>query len=605
MNLVQALSLICDSMKTTNHKYDTTMKLRLFVFLSIFPLVLSAEPVKNAKKRTNKVETNMTKQESYADELFDAVENKSLDKVKKLISGGAPVNSKNDDDQTILQAMLRIDGYAKERENIVNYLIEHGAEINFIAAFGETLLHEAVGHNMFSTVELLLKKGSDHTKTTEYGKTPLFYANNVEMIKLLINQNAGTLTDVDKEGNTLLHNAVGIKPEFEIVKYMLKHVDVNIMNKDGDTALIEVLSFDYFPEKRQVIVDYLLEKGADVNITGKNGRSAFSVAVRNQKLDLSIIERLIKAGADINHKDKYGIQAVHFAAANNLEYLKYLVEKGAEINVATEDTGSTPLQIATQYDREKTVKYLLERGAEVNTKDAEGKTALNIALEEDNADVTLMLQAKGATATDGKEIKLIAEKNEQRKAEEKARKKAEITDLASAIRSKKLDEVKKYFTETKNGPKGKELNMHKVGLYSLKKANLEIFKYFVENGLDTNLKDDGYSMLHDAVFYNQIDIARYLIKRGQDINAISPDGKSVFSMNANSSVAMVEFLIESGVNIDKEKEANIVQEALGYSAPVMAEYFIEQGYEFDPKLLKNEKFLLELVRTQDTETLQF
>ncbi|VAW61336.1 hypothetical protein MNBD_GAMMA09-726 [hydrothermal vent metagenome] len=545
-------------------------------------------------------------QKSRVDELFDAVDNKDLKKVKALISQGLSPDAKNSNDESILEAMMRVDGYIPDRKKIVNYLIKQGAKINYVDSFGLTLLHITALADMFSTVELLLDRKIDYTAKTGFGKTALFYTSNPKMIELLINRKAGTMQDVDDDGDTLLHNAGGLKPKLELIKYLIKHIDINIKNKDGNTVLIETLNSGYFPEDVKKVVDYLLSNGADVNLTGKYGRSAFIAAIRNRKLDLSVIETLIAAGADINQKDDKGRGAIHYTAASNFSYMKYLAKKGVDLNAVSEATSETPLQIAVQYNRKQAVKYLLDNNVDVNIKDNTGKTALNYAIEGDFSDIVLMLNEKNAKAGLQADIDEISQAELNKKLAEKKRKRNTVKSLKSAIRLHDLEATKKYYAEKINGPDAAKLNKHKLALYAIEKGTLPMLRYFFENGLDINSKDDdGYSLLHDAVFYNNIDIANFLIKSGLDVNYQSTDGSSIFSMNANSSREMVDFLIEQGIKIDKKKEKGIVASALYYRNPVMAEYFIKQGYPFDKKIFENEKYLLKLIQKQDIDTFRF
>lgn len=59
------------------------------------------------------------------------------------------------------------------------------------------------------------------------------------------------------------------------------------------------------------VVDYLLEKGADVNAQDANGNSILSTAVFNYSKDKAnyshYILELLKKGADVNLKNNYGV----------------------------------------------------------------------------------------------------------------------------------------------------------------------------------------------------------------------------------------------------------------------------------------------------------
>lgn len=93
-------------------------------------------------------------------------------------------------------------------------------------------------------------------------------------------------------------------------------------------------------------------------------------------------------GEEATTLDRYGLSILHYAVWHNFyDLVKQLIEKGADVNVATTDTtastsyksmvGATPLHIAAFLGNLKLVKLLLESGADVNIKDAQGKSPLH------------------------------------------------------------------------------------------------------------------------------------------------------------------------------------------------------------------------------------
>lgn len=547
---------------------------------------------------------NMSDQKEQIDAFFDAIQSNDLDRVKALVSAGVSPDAMNADGKTALQAMISISSYMSERPQIVNYLIDQRADIHVQGGMNESLLHESTAHNMMETVSKLVDGGIDHTLNSELMPAAFFLATTPQMVQFYIDKKLATYDSRDQEGNTLLHRSVSLKPNLALVKFLLKHINVNVVNNDGETVLHNALDFDYFPEEVEQVVDYLLSQGADINVQDNRGRPVFLVAVRNRRLSLELIDKLVKAGADIHGRDKYGVQAIHFAAANNFSYLKYLVEKGADINSITGKSRETPLLIAIRNLQEQAVTYLLEKGAKPNLQDGEGKTALNYALEGDLSDMVVILREYDAKATDQKEIEKLAQQNEKREVEAKARKKAEVVDLKSAISNKNLQAFKTYYKEALKSDK-KKLDTYELATDVMRAGNLDIFQYLAGNGVDIHQLDEGYSMLHDAVFYNNLPIAEFLIESGLDVNLVSPDGRSVFSMTANSSVDMVELLESHGAKIDMKRDGDIVSEAISYQKPAIASYFMGKGFSFDESLLGDEDFLMKLIKTQDTDTFDF
>eukprot|EP00919_Chromeraceae_sp_WS-2016_P004917 GHVR01011628.1.p2 GENE.GHVR01011628.1~~GHVR01011628.1.p2 ORF type:complete len:107 (+),score=13.94 GHVR01011628.1:524-844(+) len=79
----------------------------------------------------------------------------------------------------------------------------------------------------------------------------------------------------------------------------------------------------------------------------------------------------------------------------HLDTVKYLIEKGADVNLRNVN-GNTALLLTVRYNISETFKYLIEKGADVNVRNAEGNTALMIASESNLLDTVKFLIEKGA-----------------------------------------------------------------------------------------------------------------------------------------------------------------------------------------------------------------
>ncbi len=70
--------------------------------------------------------------------------------------------------------------YATEGDHtaVADLLVEHGAEVDALDAYGETPLHYAVREGSVATVELLISRGADVNARNGSGSTPLTFAVN-------------------------------------------------------------------------------------------------------------------------------------------------------------------------------------------------------------------------------------------------------------------------------------------------------------------------------------------------------------------------------------------------------------------------------------------
>lgn len=94
--------------------------------------------------------------------------------------------------------------------------------------------------------------------------------------------------------------------------------------------------------------------------------------------DAERIEELIKKGADVNVTDKDGSTALHWAAQEGDVHLcSVLLKAGADVNAGDRD-GVTPLEVAASGGGIKVFRLLLKSGADVGTS-ADGFTPLHAA----------------------------------------------------------------------------------------------------------------------------------------------------------------------------------------------------------------------------------
>ncbi|WP_246038674.1 ankyrin repeat domain-containing protein [Wolbachia endosymbiont of Leptopilina clavipes] len=81
-------------------------------------------------------------------------------------------------------------------ENIVNALIEKGANVNEKGAGGETPLHETTHLKSINIANVLIKKGADVNSVDMLGNTPLHYLNRSAIKKGQIDGGAATLLGI-------------------------------------------------------------------------------------------------------------------------------------------------------------------------------------------------------------------------------------------------------------------------------------------------------------------------------------------------------------------------------------------------------------------------
>jgi ankyrin repeat protein len=255
-------------------------------------------------------------------------------------------------------------------EAVVQLLLEKGADIEAKSNDGWTALRWAAFNGHKAVVQLLLEKGADIEAKDNDGWTALYGAassGREAVVQLLLEKGA----DIESnKGWTALHVAASGGHEAVLQLLLEKGADIEAKDNDGWTALHVAASNGH-----KAVVQLLLEKGANIEAKSNNGRTALHVAASNKHREKSkdggtvrrrvasnkreaVVQLLLEKGADIETKDNDGWTALHVAASSGHKaVLQLLLEKGADIEAKSND-GWTALHVAASSGHEAVVQLL-------------------------------------------------------------------------------------------------------------------------------------------------------------------------------------------------------------------------------------------------------
>jgi hypothetical protein len=179
-----------------------------------------------------------------------------------------------------------------------------------------------------------------------------------------------------------IHNAAGYGSLKEIQRFLASGVEVDSIDADGDTPLLRACRFG-----QHLAARLLINKGASVNASTRNGRSSLHVASVCDCPEL--VELLLDEGAHLEATDENGWTPLMCAASQGMQSIaESLLDRGARVD-AQDNNGYTALVHAFQInsgpysDRLGVIEMLLDRGCNPNLVDAQGNTAVDLAVQID------------------------------------------------------------------------------------------------------------------------------------------------------------------------------------------------------------------------------
>jgi ankyrin repeat protein len=223
-------------------------------------------------------------------------------------------------------------------------LLATGADASPKFAAGATPIELAAAAGRLDMVKLLFEHGADFTSPNGEQRCALRAAvvgGNLDVLKFMLD-NGADVNGSYKEGKTALHYAAE-KAKTECVRVLLGYrADVEKRDEHGKTPLLAGVERGRFIKgsRREECVEtarLLLEAGADVDTVGQEGRTPLSLLCLEVNLSLHVlpnielIKLLVEKGADVNfHLPGEGTSLINAVIAKDVEVVEILLEAGAD-----------------------------------------------------------------------------------------------------------------------------------------------------------------------------------------------------------------------------------------------------------------------------------
>ena len=276
------------------------------------------------------------------------------------------------------------------------YLVEAGADRDIEDPERLTPLTMALLNLHFEFAAYMVKAGADVDKWDLFGRSPLYLAADMNTLPTKGNGAVAVIPSEDSvtalDVATLLLDA-GANPNLQL-KRRPPYRDVP-QDRGGDTILAQGAT----PLLRAAragdapFVDLLLKHGALVDLPSKEGVTPLMAAAgvefgtrvtrgRNRTTDgvLATMKLLLDAGADINARMVTDAPRTgEYSAAATAAARSGRGGRASQVPSATAVPHQTALHGAAERGYTPVVKFLAEHGADLQMKDANGRTALDLA----------------------------------------------------------------------------------------------------------------------------------------------------------------------------------------------------------------------------------
>jgi ankyrin repeat protein len=311
------------------------------------------------------------------------------------------VNHVNSEGETALHIAC-----GKNSPKVVDKLLELGANPNLLTnELRQSALHCAVKHNAVACIEVFIERaesGANFNARDINGETPISLALSEgynELVPVLIKGNADVNVRNGKDF-TLLHQAI-LKEDARTALFLLDNgADINAKTSESETPLQLAIHC-----RLGEVVDALCIRGVDMSAPDRLDNCPLWAALDSGQDDIASI--LVRHGADTDcwgpGPDGCRQTLLHRAIDENKETAAiFLIQSRCDLDSPrmpgpngeggdeARDRAS-PLHLCCQWGLETVVRTLVEHRANVNSRDADNKTPLHIAIENQHPEIISLL----------------------------------------------------------------------------------------------------------------------------------------------------------------------------------------------------------------------
>jgi ankyrin repeat protein len=317
---------------------------------------------------------------AQSQDVFDAVKNNDLKKVKMLIKNDVSlVNSKDEAGNTPLHHAARIGSDA-----IIKFLLSRGADINAQNTQLYTPLLEAIQNRNENSSVLLIEKEADLAKTNIFEQTPLHKAaslNQKRTGELLISKGA-SIDPADRWRRTPFLVVARQTGDVEFGRLLLDS-KANINAKDSNNQMaLNLAAWKGFND----FINFLLDNGAEYYSSPRESRWMLSHAA--QCGSVRLFKMVLKKEKGLLSDESFSKQIMDTAVAGgSTDIVSLLLSNNIPLNKDVNVYGWTPAHYVARNGHSAMLRFLAEKNFDLSQRTLSGKSVYNIAQEYDQVDV--------------------------------------------------------------------------------------------------------------------------------------------------------------------------------------------------------------------------
>ena len=201
-------------------------------------------------------------------------------------------------------------------------------------------------------IEILLQHGAEINATEKTGLTPLHWAVQnpyipVEIASLLV-QNGGDIHVRTKNtNNNLIYTAVRNAYKGEVLSYLLGlGIPAEEESKDGIPLIHRAVTNAHCPLE---LLEALLDHGNDPKVVDRLKNTALLAMLKTNKINMKLLRKLISVGVDPNTQNSLGNTPLHRIVRMNSNHsaVEFLINSGADPYLPN-FKGKSPFDLASE-----------------------------------------------------------------------------------------------------------------------------------------------------------------------------------------------------------------------------------------------------------------